>query len=341
MPLVMQSRKPDEVLAATKMDIGTDVNFGNLTRVLFNYLESLPNVTLHLNHELRDLEKLENGQWRLKVKDELNDLKKYIDTDFVFLGAGGGSLPLLDKSDIEEAKGYGGFPVSGEWLVCNNPEVIEQHAAKVYGKASVGAPPMSVPHLDTRMIDGKKELLFGPFAGFSTKFLKHGSYFDLPMSIEFDNVIPMLQAGWDNIELTKYLILQVSMSHEEKVEALKEYYPEAKLEDWDIKIAGQRVQVIKDDPEKGGVLEFGTELVCSADGSLAALLGASPGASTSVKAMLDVLKKCFTNEMNTDAWKQQLATMIPIYSNSTDYNKFIFQRRLNNNLLHLDDELKS
>jgi malate dehydrogenase (quinone) len=198
-----------------------------------------------------------------------------------------------------------------------------------------------VPHLDTRIIDGKKELLFGPFAGFSTKFLKHGSYFDLPMSIEFDNVIPMLQAGWDNIELTKYLILQVSMSLEEKVEALKEYYPEAKLEDWDIKIAGQRVQVIKDDPEKGGVLEFGTELVCSADGSLAALLGASPGASTSVKAMLDVLKKCFVIEMNTDQWKQKLATMIPIYSNSTDYKKFIFQRRLNNKLLHLDDELKS
>ena len=211
----------------------------------------------------------------------------------MFIGAGGGSLHLLEKSDIPEGKGFGGFPVSGQWLKCINPEVINAHHAKVYGKASVGAPPMSVPHLDSRMIDGEKALLFGPYAGFSTKFLKNGSYFDLPTSIKWANLIPMISAGLDNIPLTKYLIHEVMQSEEAKLEALRNFIPNAKMEDWQLEIAGQRVQVIKKDNEHGGVLEFGTEVVSAADGSLAALLGASPGASTSVSIMLNVIKKCF------------------------------------------------
>ena len=182
-PLIMNGRDAHQKVAATLMNAGTDINFGALTRVLFQHLEKLDGVHLYLNHEVRDLEKDENGTWKIKVKNITADEKFYVNTNFVFLGAGGGALPLLDKSDIEEGKGYGGFPISGQWLVCNNEEVIAQHHAKVYGKASVGAPPMSVPHLDTRIIDGKQALLFGPFAGFSTKFLKHGSYFDLPLSI--------------------------------------------------------------------------------------------------------------------------------------------------------------
>lgn len=337
MPLVMNKRLDNTKVAATKMDIGTDVNFGNLTRTLFSHLTSYENVKLYTEHDVRDFEKLENGKWNLTIKNLAFNNKFNIESDFVFIGAGGGSLPLLDKSDINEGKGYGGFPVSGEWLVCNNKNIIEQHHAKVYGKASIGSPPMSVPHLDTRLIDGKKELLFGPFAGFSTKFLKHGSYFDLPMSIELDNVVPMLQAGWKNADLTKYLILQITMSHEEKIEALREYYPDAKGEDWEIKIAGQRVQVIRDDEEQGGVLEFGTELVTSSDGSLAALLGASPGASTSVKAMLDVLKKCFPSEMQTESWKNKLATIIPMYLTTISDEELMVSRKKNNRILHLDD----
>ncbi len=335
MPLVMQQRKEDKKVAATKMDIGTDVNFGNLTRTLFAHLTSLNGVELLLNHEVRDLDKQDDGTWLVQYKDLAFDQKNERYTDFVFIGAGGGALPLLEKSNIEEAEGYGGFPISGQWLVCKNENVIAQHNAKVYGKAKVGAPPMSVPHLDTRMIDGKKELLFGPFAGFSTKFLKNGSYFDLPLSIEFDNIIPMLSAGWHNIALTKYLVQQVLLKHEDKMDTLREYFPTAINDDWELAIAGQRVQVIKKDEEEGGVLEFGTELVNSADGCIAALLGASPGASTAVSAMLDVLEKCFGNLMESDEWKNKLQKITPLY-NAVEVD-WLQHRRINNTILHLDD----
>jgi malate dehydrogenase (quinone) len=313
MPLVMAGRDKSEPVAATKMDIGTDVNFGALTRAIFKSLQVFDDVKMYLKHEVRDLEKDEDNQWKVTFKDIESGDKQTFTADFVFIGAGGGALPLLEKSDIPEAEGYGGFPISGQWLVCNKPEIVAKHTSKVYGKASVGAPPMSVPHLDTRMIDGEKALLFGPFAGFSTKFLKNGSYWDLPASIEFDNFIPMLAAGWHNIALTKYLIEQVSQSPEDRLDALREYMPEARLEDWDLEYAGQRVQVIKKDEKEGGVLEFGTELVAASDGSLAALLGASPGASTSVAAMLDVLKKCFPTEMKSSLWQRKLKFLMPSY----------------------------
>jgi malate dehydrogenase (quinone) len=313
MPLVMEGRNSEEKIAATKMDIGTDVNFGALTDAMIDYLEGLEDVTLYLNHEVRDLDKQDDGTWLITVKNVVRDEKIKAHSDFVFIGAGGGSLPLLEKSGIEESEGYGGFPISGQWLKCTNEAIIAQHAAKVYGKASVGTPPMSVPHLDTRIIKGKKELLFGPFAGFSTKFLKNGSYFDLPKSIEWGNIFPMLAAGWHNLPLTKYLIQQVTQSAADRLEALKEYYPNARMEDWELVIAGQRVQVIKKDEEDGGVLEFGTELVCAADGSLAALLGASPGASTAVYAMINVLKTCFKEQFRTDDWQSKLKTMIPTF----------------------------
>jgi malate dehydrogenase (quinone) len=229
------------------------------------------------------------------------------------LGAGGGALRLLEKSGIEEGEGYGGFPVSGQWLVCKNDTIVQQHYAKVYGKAKVGAPPMSVPHLDSRIIDGKRELLFGPFAGFSTKFLKGGSYLDLALSITPDNIFPMISAGIHNLALTRYLIEQVMLSFEEKIETLRAFIPSTQADDWELAVAGQRVQVIKKDEEEGGVLEFGTEVVASADGTLAALLGASPGASTSVSVMLELMEKCFETQMNSEAWLTKLKTMIPSY----------------------------
>jgi malate dehydrogenase (quinone) len=339
MPLVIKERDKDQKIAATKIDLGTDVNFGNLTQVLIDHLATLEGVSIKLSHEVRDLEKERDGSWEIKYKDLEADETFKMKADFVFLGAGGGSLSLLDKSDIEEGKGYGGFPISGQFLVCNNEALVAQHYAKVYGKASVGAPPMSVPHLDTRLIDGKKTLLFGPFAGFSTKFLKSGSYFDLPFSIELDNFIPMISAGLDNWSLTKYLIHQVSLSPEDRLEALKEYLPSARLEDWDLCTAGQRVQVIKKDKNKGGVLEFGTEIVSAADGSIAALLGASPGASTSVSSMIDVLKKCFPENMNSDAWQQKLKQMIPCYGEDLVANEAVCResRLFSARVLHLLD----
>jgi malate dehydrogenase (quinone) len=321
MPLMMQDRNDINDIAATKVQYGTDVNFGNLTRSMINHLKLQPGVQLFLSSEIEDIEKLDDGRWRVEVEDLHTKDMYVICPKFVFIGAGGGTLPLLLKTGISEAQGFGGFPVSGQWLKCTNPNIVAQHNAKVYGKASVGAPPMSVPHLDTRIINDKKELLFGPYAGFSTKFLKNGSYLDLPSSLRFGNIIPMVAAGLHNIPLTKYLIEQVSQSPTERLEALQVFYPDAKLEDWELVEAGQRVQVIKKDDEEGGVLEFGTEVVASADKSIAALLGASPGASTAVSIMLDILQKCFTAKYETEAWQSKLKLMIPTIGQSLAKNR--------------------
>ncbi|HEY8967110.1 MAG TPA: malate:quinone oxidoreductase, partial [Candidatus Methylacidiphilales bacterium] len=316
-PLVMEGRDPSEKIAATWFAEGTDVNFGALTRALLAEVEKTPETYLRYRHEVRGLAK-EDGLWSLKIRDLDDGAKGTVKARFVFLGAGGGALPLLQKSGVPEGKGFGGFPVSGQWLRCTNPEVIERHAAKVYGKASVGTPPMSVPHLDTRVIDGKKALLFGPYAGFSTKFLKQGSYADLPLSIKPDNLWPMVKTGLDNVPLTKYLIGQVLQSWDDRIAALKEYFPKADPKDWKLEIAGQRVQVIKKDPQKGGVLQFGTEVICAGDGSLAALLGASPGASTAVPIMLEILNRCFKEKAQADGWKEKLAKLIPSYGQSLE-----------------------
>lgn len=332
MPLVMEGRTPSQKVAATKMDQGTDVNFGALTRSIVANLFLQKGIELKVAHEVKKLKKV-GDKWVVKVKNLTTDNKFKVEADFVFIGAGGGSLYLLEKSGIEEAEGFGGFPVSGEWLICNNPEVIEKHYVKVYGKAKVGAPPMSVPHLDSRVIDGKNQLLFGPFAGFSTKFLKNGSYWDLPKSIEWSNIKPMLAAGLHNIPLTKYLIEQVRQSKDEKIEALREFFPNAVGSDWDEAVAGQRVQVIKKDEKEGGILQFGTEIVASKDGSIAALLGASPGASTSVKIMLDVIEKCFPEEMKN--WEGKIKQMIPSYK-MIDESALLAHRARANEILKLN-----
>lgn len=333
MPLVMEGRTPSQKVAATKMDQGTDVNFGALTRSIVADLFFQKRIELKVAHEVKKLKKV-GDKWVVKVKNLTTDNKFKVEADFVFIGAGGGSLYLLEKSGIEEAEGFGGFPVSGEWLICNNPEVIEKHYVKVYGKAKVGAPPMSVPHLDSRVIDGKNQLLFGPFAGFSTKFLKNGSYWDLPKSIEWSNIKPMLAAGLHNIPLTKYLIEQVRQSKDEKIEALREFFPNAVGSDWDEAVAGQRVQVIKKDEKEGGILQFGTEIVASKDGSIAALLGASPGASTSVKIMLDVIEKCFPEEMKN--WEGKIKQMIPSYK-MIDESALLAHRARANEILKLNN----
>ena len=312
-PEVMRGRKKNQRVAATRMEIGTDVNFGSLTRGVINHLKKMPGVMIHFNQEVVGLEQEKDHTWTINIEDLETEEKRKLKTNFVFVGAGGASLHLLDKADVREGNGYGGFPVSGQWLRCVNEELIQKHGAKVYGKASVGSPPMSVPHIDSRMIDGKKELLFGPFAGFSTKFLKHGSYMDLPKSIQVDNVMPMVYAGLNNIPLTKYLIQQVRQTPEDRLAALREYVPYAKMEDWVLQDAGQRVQVIKKDDEEGGVLEFGTEVIVTADGTMATLLGASPGASTAVSIMLGLLPKCFRESSQLPAWKNKLKEMVPSY----------------------------
>ncbi|MFE8701992.1 malate:quinone oxidoreductase [Cytobacillus sp. FJAT-54145] len=321
-PLIMEGRTSDEPIAATKIDSGTDCNFGALTRMLFEHLES-KNVEVNYKHSVEGIKRTKDGLWEVKVHDMDGIKMHYHYAKFVFIGGGGGSLPLLQQTGIPESKYIGGFPVSGLFLACKNPEVIEKHHAKVYGKAKVGAPPMSVPHLDTRFIDNKKELLFGPFAGFSPKFLKTGSNLDLISSVNLNNVVTMLAAGVKEMALTKYLIEQVMLSHEKRMEELREFIPNAKSEDWDIVVAGQRVQVIKDTDAGKGTLQFGTEVVSAADGSVAALLGASPGASTAVHVMLEVLEKCFPQHMKE--WEPKIKTMIPSYGVSLSDNPKLFK----------------
>jgi malate dehydrogenase (quinone) len=315
-PLVMEGRDPAEPVAATRVEIGTDVNFGALTRHLVAYLQGQDGVTVRVRHEVLNLRRQSDASWRLHVLDRATGAKRFVRAKFVFLGAGGGALPLLQKSGIPEGRGFGGFPVSGQWLCCENEELIAKHFAKVYGKASVGAPPMSVPHLDTRMIEGRRGLLFGPFAGFTTKYLKNGSLFDFPLAIKPDNLVPMTAAAFQNIDLTRYLIGQVLQSPNDRLAALKEFVPQAQMKDWKLQVAGQRVQVIKKDPKKGGILQFGTEVICSKDGSIAALLGASPGASTSVEIMLKIIQQCFPDKIASVAWQTKLKQMIPSHGES-------------------------
>lgn len=310
MPLVMQNR-PAGPLAATRVDYGTDVDFGVLTRSLVEALQRQGNFALRVRHDVRDLQKQANGKWRVRLDHD--GAISELEAGFVFLGAGGGALPLLQKSGIAEARGYGGFPVSGQWLICDNPDVVQRHHAKVYGKAPIGAPPMSVPHLDTRIIDGKPALLFGPYAGFSTKFLKQGALTDLLASVRPGNLKSMLGAGLHNFDLTRYLVGEVLQTHAQRMEALRRFFPDARDDDWRLAHAGQRVQVIKRDAKQGGKLEFGTEIVAAKDGTLAALLGASPGASTSVAAMLEIIERCFAPHLEGAEWQGRLKQMIPSY----------------------------
>ncbi len=273
----------------------------------------------HLSFVVDDINK-DGNAWLLDVLDKQNGTKKQVKTKFVFLGAGGGSFPLLQKSGIPEGRGYGGFPVGGLWLVCKNRDIIDKHHAKIYGKASIGDPPMSVPHLDTRIINDKKELLFGPYAGFNTKFLKHGSFFDFPLSMRANNLLPMIQAGIDNVPLTVYLIKQILMLDRQRMKKLNVFIPAAEFKDWRAMFAGQRVQIIKKDANGRGSLQFGTEVITSQDGTLAALLGASPGASTVVNIMLQVLERCFGDKMNSSDWREKLTQMVPSYGRSMEEN---------------------
>jgi len=312
-PLMMEGRDPNQKVAATWSPIGTDVNFGEITRQFVAHLQTTPKFDLKLSSEVQDISKNADGSWRVSYKNLKNGSKSETDAKFVFIGAGGGALHLLQKSGIPEAREYAGFPVGGSFLVTENPTIAEQHLAKAYGKASVGAPPMSVPHLDTRVLDGKRVILFGPFATFSTKFLKEGSYLDLLTTTTTHNVWPMTKVGIKEYPLVEYLAGQLMLSDEDRLNALKEYFPNAKAEDWRLWQAGQRVQIIKRDEAAGGVLKLGTEIVASQDGTIAGLLGASPGASTAAPIMLTVLQKVFKDKVATPAWQEKLHQIVPSY----------------------------
>ena len=302
------------------MDTGSDVDYGALTRLLIGHLQTLGGFAVNYSQRVTDLDREPDGGWRVEVEDTESGERRELVSKFVFLGAGGGALPLLQRSRIPEADGYAGFPVSGIWLRCDNETVAARHNAKVYGLASVGSPPMSVPHLDTRIIDAKRSLLFGPYAGFSTKFLKHGSLLDLFRSLNLHNIEPMLFVARDNFGLTEYLVKQVLETNAERFAELQSYFPNAERADWRQQVAGQRVQIIKRDPTHGGILEFGTEIVASADHSLIALLGASPGASTAAWIMLRIVDMCFKTE------PAKLREIVPSYGESLIDNPELCRR---------------
>ena len=310
-PLLMQKRlKSDEPFAATRVPAGTDVDFGALTRQLIDHLRD-DGVEVITDREVRKLKRQKDGSWLVKTRNLLGRTPGELNAKFVFVGAGGWALKLLQRSGIPEISGYGVFPIGGQWLKTSNPALIAQHRAKVYSQASVGAPPMSVPHLDTRVVDGEASLMFGPFATFSPKFLKNGSVFDLVTQIRPGNLLPMLKVAVDNPGLLKYLIAELLKNHARKMDSLREFVPTAKDEDWQLLNAGQRAQVMKKDPKKIGVLQFGTEVVAAKDGSIAGLLGASPGASTAVSIMLGLLQTCFPDRI--EGWKPELRELIPSY----------------------------
>ncbi|MFD4422547.1 malate:quinone oxidoreductase [Agromyces sp. NPDC058484] len=309
-PMLAKKRNPKQKVAATRIVAGTDVDFGALTRYLFADIERR-GASVQTNHQVTWLRRRKDGTWRLRVRHTVGQTPKTITARFVFVGAGGGALALLQHSGIPEIRGFGGFPISGQFLRTTNPKIVSQHQAKVYGKAAVGAPPMSVPHLDTRVVDGETALLFGPYAGFTPKFLKMSTWFDLPFSIRAHNLGPMLQVAFKNFDLMKYLVGELLATRAKKMAALREFMPTAKDRDWELITAGQRVQVMKKDPEKGGILQFGTEVITGADGTIAGLLGASPGASTAVPIMLDVLSRCFPGRFA--AWAPRLRQMIPSF----------------------------
>jgi len=310
-PLLIPGRAKSQPIAATRIDSGTDVDFGKLTNLLTANLEA-DGAGRNMGVQVTNLKRQKDGLWRISARHTIGGTPiQPITAKFVFVGGGGYALGLLQKSGIKEIRGFGGFPVSGEFLRTDNPEIVAKHTAKVYGKAAVGSPPMSVPHLDLRVIDGQGSLMFGPYAGFSPKFLKSGSILDLFASVRWHNVIPMVAAGLSNLSLVKYLVSQLAASPATKFKDLQDFYPDGKPEDWYRITAGQRVQVIKKDPKKLGVLQFGTEVVAAADGSIAGLLGASPGASTAVPIMLGLLEKCFPSKI--DEWTPELTKMVPSY----------------------------
>ena len=315
MPLMMKGRDASDIMAASKIDEGTDVNFGELTRKMTSNIEAHDNAEVKYNHEVIDFMQREDKKWEVKIRNR-NSGKVFTEiAHHVFIGAGGGAIPLLQKTGIPESKNLGGFPITGQFLTCTNPEVIEEHGVKVYGKEPPGTPPMTVPHLDTRYINGEKTLLFGPFASVGPKFLKNGSNLDLFRSVKPYNIMTLLASAAKNLPLIKYSFDQILMTKEGCMNHLRTFYPEARDEDWELYTAGKRVQVIKDTEEYGkGFIQFGTEVVNSQDHTVIALLGESPGASTSVSVALEVLEKNFPEL--TSEWTPKIQKMIPSYGKS-------------------------
>lgn len=312
LPFMAAKRDFSEPVALNWARDGTDVDFGSLSRQLVGYAVQ-NGATALFGHEVRDLSRQSDGSWTLRVRNRRTGENRKLNAKFVFAGAGGDTLSLLQRSGIREIRGFAGFPIGGRFLRTDNPALTAAHRAKVYGVPAPGAPPLGALHLDLRFVNGKSWLVFGPYAGWSPKFLKHGHFSDLPRSVRPDNVASVLGVGVTQTTLLRYLLRQLRLTEPDRVHVLREFAPSAVDSDWELTVAGQRVQVIRRDRRKGGVLEFDTTLVGAADGSIAGLLGGSPGASTAVPIMLDVLQRCFKTRWANryQSWQPTLKEMVP------------------------------
>lgn len=323
-PLVVNGRSPTAKMALTHVAGGTDVNFGTLTNNLLSHLNNQEGIEIGYCEHVDHIKRV-GDVWEVRSKNMISGKVSLIRTRFVFIGAGGAALLLLQKSGIPEGRGLGGFPVSGQWLRCDNPEIVKEHHAKVYGLSSEGLPTVVAPHLDTRVIDGKSSLLFGPYAGFTTRFLKKGSLFDLISSVRLDNIESLVSVGIHNIDFVRYLVSQSTQTMQKRIDALHRFYPLAKEGDWKQQIAGQRVQIIKRDQHGRSILQMGTEVITSADKSLSALLGASPGASVSVSIMLNLIEKCFPEQFN-GVWAKKIKKVFPAREKELQTDKVLYNK---------------
>ncbi len=323
-PLIGENIKDN--IAMTRVKYGSDVDFGSLSHQMLKILSTNKKFSVHKNHEIKSILQAEDKTWDIKIYSAKSKKIILVNTKFIFIGAGGSTIHLLQKSNIKNQIGYAGFPINGEWLICKKSSLTKKHFSKIYGLAGPKAPLMSAPHLDLRIINGKRQLMFGPFASFTFKFLKTGSYLDLLKSIRIQNILPMLHVFICNLNLLSYLIKESCSSYKDKMNALREFYPLASEKDWKLASAGKRVQIIKPYKKIGGKLEFGTEIVWSDDASLAALLGASPGASTSVYSMLNVIEKSFKGKTNSKIWKSKIEKMVPSYNQDLSNQPALFNK---------------
>jgi len=305
-PLVMEGREPGPV-AATTGD-GTEVDYGLLARRLCGWLAEQEHCGIAAGWKVTKLRR-GSGEWHAWLRCAASGEERELRARFVFVGAGGGSLPLLQSTGLAEVAGLAGFPIGGQWMVCDEPSVCARHEAKVYGTTPPSSPSLGAGHLDVRRLSGRRQLLFGPFASWTTSFLKHtGRWSDLPLSIKPENLATLLRAGARNLPLVKYLIAQGLQSLEDRMAAVREFYPNAQPAQWRLVQAGIRVQTIR--KENCGAITFGTEVFSSADRSLAALLGASPGASVSVNIALEVIQTCLPHLLASSEGRERMRQMI-------------------------------
>ncbi len=310
-PLLVEGRAGQESVAATRIDAGTDVNFGELSRQLLAWLGAQDDCRVFTGHRVTQLRRADSG-WELVVRDLASGESRPVRARFVFIGAGGGTIPLLQAADLPVARGLGAFPIAGQWLVCENPAVVARHVGKVYGPPPADSGALGGPHLDLRHLHGKRVLLFGPFATWTTKFLhRTGRVSDLLRSIRADNLGTLLRTGAHNRVLVRFLVSQALQSMESRLRALRDFYPEARAADWRLVDAGIRVQALK--KADAGRLTFGTEVVTAPDGTLAALLGASPGASVSANITLQIIQGCFPEKLHAPDGHARMRAMLPTF----------------------------